>query len=253
MQLLSHRTLSQPLSTSSVLRNENVSDEPMRRNNDFRPRNQPSTTLYVGNIPYNAEVSEIRELFAPYGPIQDVRMGYRPDGTASGYAHIQFEKLDDSIAAYTSGAEEPLYIMGRNLRLDYAGQKSKHIEPNHKLYFFGFKGDEAELRKATREFESGIIGYYMLTDLATRKQSGTGFIEFTSVDRATEALERLDGTILSDGNKFSLNYARARQPRDNSGNQRGRRAGYAGDWGGGRRSQEFQQDRRGGPGQKALD
>lgn len=75
MQLLSHRTLSQPLSTSSVLRNENVSDEPMRRNNDFRPRNQPSTTLYVGNIPYNAEVSEIRELFAPYGPIQDVRMG----------------------------------------------------------------------------------------------------------------------------------------------------------------------------------
>jgi RNA recognition motif-containing protein len=184
---------------------------------------------------------------------------YRPDGTALGFAHIQFEKQDDAVAACDSAAKEPMYILGRNVRIDFASQKVKSPPPNNKLYFSQFYGDEEDLRKATREFESSIISYFMrklpqqachvafltslflflVKDVKSGQPTGTGFIEFMSVERATDALEQLGGMVLSDGKKFSLSYAKPRLVRNTDGNQRGRRAGFASDWGGSNRSNEY--------------
>jgi hypothetical protein len=87
--------------------------------------------------------------------------GYRQDGSSGGFAHVQFEKLDDAIAAYESAMEEPIFLMGRTIRLDYAGTKIAAAEPHNKLYFVDFRGNEEDLRKATREFESSIISFYL--------------------------------------------------------------------------------------------
>jgi len=223
-----------------VLRYE---DEPEGRigRSQWESRNQPADTLYVGNLPYNAEAEEIRELFQPYGRVVDVRIRYRDDGTNAGYAHVQFEKLDDAIAAHASATEEPLYFLGRNVRVDYSSARFTATEPNNKLYFTEFHGDEADLRKATREFASSISGFYQFKDTATGVFNGAGFIEFMSVERATEALRQLQGMVLDDGKRLVLRYALKRPRRRDDDGQRGRR----GDWGGSRQSELYQQNRRG--------
>jgi hypothetical protein len=74
---------------------------------------------------------------------------------------VQFDKVEDAIAAYESAVEEPMYIMDRDLRIDFApGRKPASVVPYHKLFFDGFPGTEAELRAATREFESSIISVF---------------------------------------------------------------------------------------------
>jgi len=83
------------------------------------------------------------------------------DGTASGFAHIEFEQLDGAVAAFESASEEPIYLLNRNLRVDYAGPKTTPIAPNNKLYFSEFHGDEVDLRRAAQEFESSIISFYL--------------------------------------------------------------------------------------------
>jgi len=243
MWLMLPRAVSRPLSTSSVLRYEDEPAAPSGLNERWVTRNPPSLSLYVGNIPFTAQENDLRELFHTFGEIKAIRVAYRMDGTASGFAHIEFAKQSEATAAMNSAAEEPIFLMGRTLRIDYAG-KGVEAQPSNRLYFHGFNGGEAEIRNAAREFESSIINFYLLKDPTSGQPTGTGFIEFMSIDRATEALERLNGTVLGDGQKLNLKYAKGRQPRRDS-NPRGQRPGYAGDWGGGRRSEEFQQDRRG--------
>jgi hypothetical protein len=82
------------------------------------------------------------------------------DGTASGFAHIEYEKQSDATATMNSAAEEPIFLLGRTLRIDYAG-KGQEAQPNNKLYFHGFNGGEAEIRTVAREFESSIISFYL--------------------------------------------------------------------------------------------
>ena len=45
----------------------------------------------------------------------------------------------------------------------------------------------------------------------------TGFVEFTSVEQATEALHALNGHEPEYGSKLNLSYARPRRPQQRSG------------------------------------
>jgi len=58
---------------------------------------------------------------------------------------------------------------------------------------------------------------------------GNGFIEFHTVEQATDALNELNGHEVEYGVKLNLNYARPKR------SQQGGRS-YGGDWGGGRKS-----------------
>ena len=77
-----------------------------------------------------------------------------------------------------------------------------------------------------------------MKDQNTGNLTGSGFIDFMSVEHATEALQQLDGTVLDNGQKLNLRFAKQSKPRVKTS-----RRGYGGDWGGGRRSEQF--DNRG--------
>ncbi|KAF8889134.1 hypothetical protein BD779DRAFT_420960 [Infundibulicybe gibba] len=239
--------MSRPLSTSLCLRDE---DEGYGRNRDvsFRQKNPPSQTLFVGNLPYNVEEAEVREKFEPYGAIRTIRIAYRPDGSARGFAHVEYVNRDDAISAMESAAEEPIYIMDRNARVDYAPPRAEIVhEPFHKLYFYDFRGDEAALRESVKEFERSVVSTYFLKHPQTGEQTGSGFIDFMSVERATEALEQLNGIQTESGSKLNLSYARPPKARGiESGREGGGRTSYGGDWGGSRRNTEYSGGRGGG-------
>ncbi|KAF9468370.1 hypothetical protein BDZ94DRAFT_1318032 [Collybia nuda] len=254
VQLVSRRptqafvAVSRPLSTSRIVRNDYETDNYARA----VPKKEPTDTLYLGNLPFSIEEQDIKEKFSVYGEIHSCRIALKPDGSTRGFAHIQFVNKEDAIAAFESVAEEPMYIMDRDVRVDYAPVRTRAVqEPYHKLFFQNFEGDETMLRNAAQEFESSILSVFFLKHAETGDLTGKGFIDFMTVSRATEALERLNGQRLSNGTSLNLSFAHPPRVRSDDGGQRGGpRSSYggSGDWGGGRRSTEYSGGGRGGRG-----
>ncbi|KAJ7250597.1 hypothetical protein C8J57DRAFT_1187956 [Mycena rebaudengoi] len=221
------------LSTSLVLRFEQPAST------TFVPRgaSPPGRVLFVGNMPFGAEESDIREKFEPFGPLRSVRIGMRPTGESRGFAHVEYLREEDAIAAFDSYTEEPLYMLDRNLRIDYAPARPTAANPpSHKLYFFDYRGNEEALRTVLKEFESSVQSTFFLRNQMSGELTGSGFIEFMSVERAGEAIKALNGLITPYG-PLNLEYAMQRKAVERSGEQPrgggGNRGGYGGRQGGG--------------------
>jgi hypothetical protein len=89
-----------------------------------------------------------------------------PDGQSKGYAHVDFVDKASAVQAYEAHAEQPLYIVGRGVRLDYAPTVSRaSLEPYHKLYVFDFPEDEEKLREQFSEFDTNILDVHMRTSI----------------------------------------------------------------------------------------
>ncbi|KAK2465554.1 hypothetical protein APHAL10511_002446 [Amanita phalloides] len=180
----------------------------------------PSKTLYVGNLPFSADASEIRDLFSPFGEMEDVRMGLMKDGKSKGYAHVDFAKLEDAIAAYESGQEEPFWVQNRTLLLDYAKgiKEQQSSRPFKVLYFKHFDGDAQTLRTAFKGHAHNIISIDFLAPREPGRSSNHGRITFRNEEQATAALEELNGKEVEEGLKMDLEYGhnnmkRRAQPR----------------------------------------
>jgi nucleolin len=176
-----------------------------------------------------------------FGEIKSVRPGIRPDGTSKGYAHIEFTELSAAAKVLEAHKQEPFFIGGRSVRLDYAPPPNRvATQPYHKLYIYDFPKDEASLRMAFKDFDETIMSVSLMKD-AAGKSTGAGFVEFGSIPQATDALEALNDREIEYGVKLNLSYARPRKPRDSGGrgygwdSQEGRNSGgYDGGRGGGR-------------------
>jgi cold-inducible RNA-binding protein len=75
----------------------------------------------------------------------------------------------------------------------------------------------------------------VITDRNSGRSKGFGFVEMTSDDEATQAIEKLNGTE-QDGRDIIVNEARPMEPREGGsrGGDRGGRGGYGGGRGGDR-------------------
>ena len=85
---------------------------------DSAPK-EPSATLFVGNISFNATQDIVTEYFQEYGTINAVRLPTdRDTGAPKGYGYVEFASIDEAKAAHAAlnGAD----IEGRPIRLDYA-------------------------------------------------------------------------------------------------------------------------------------
>ncbi|KAJ7055643.1 hypothetical protein C8F01DRAFT_994132 [Mycena amicta] len=172
-----------------------------------RAPNPPSPTLYVGNMPFGTDEADIRDKFAPFGEIRSIRLSIDPNGTFRGFCHIEFAREEDSVAAYESFAEEPLYMLDRNVKIDYAASRvTARNSPSSSLYFFDFRGDGLALRHALRAFDKDITRTYFLRSRVTGELTATGFVEFKSVEAATAAREKYNGSSTQFG-PLNLEYA----------------------------------------------
>ena len=82
----------------------------------------PLTKIYVGNIAYAAEENEIRDLFAPYGTIEDLAMATdKESGKFRGFAIVMMpekEEADKAIAGVDGHR-----LRGRRLVVNHAVKK----------------------------------------------------------------------------------------------------------------------------------
>ncbi|KIM89869.1 hypothetical protein PILCRDRAFT_84711 [Piloderma croceum F 1598] len=177
-----------------------------------RSYTEPNETVYLGNLPFSIGEHELTELLSDFGKIKAVRMGIRPDGGFKGFAHVEFADLASAIKAYEAHSDEPLYMVGRAIRLNYAPKReASDTPPYHKLYISDFPKDEQALRKAFASYVDKITDVHMLIDKATGDILNNGFIEFDSIESATEALNELNGRELEYGIKLNLAYARPKR------------------------------------------
>jgi cold-inducible RNA-binding protein len=83
-----------------------------------------SKKLFVGNIPFKATESEIRELFSPHGEISDIFIPLdRATSRPRGFAFVTYE--DDAAADAAAEALNGAELGGRNIAVDEARPAQK--------------------------------------------------------------------------------------------------------------------------------
>lgn len=80
--------------------------------------------LYVGNLPYTADEDQLREMFSPYGEIEELALIMdRETGRPKGFAFITFKAQQ---AAETALEQNGKNVGGRPLKVNIAVEKSSH-------------------------------------------------------------------------------------------------------------------------------
>ena len=86
-------------------------------------------TLYVGNLPYRANETAVRELFANYGQVESVRlMKDKHTGKRRGFGFVEMSAndLDKAIEALNDAE-----FQQRTLKVREAKERPERSEPNH--------------------------------------------------------------------------------------------------------------------------
>lgn len=85
--------------------------------------NQPSKTLFIGNISFEMSDKDLNDLFRDIRNVLDVRVAIdRRTGQPRGFAHADF--IDIASAEKAKGVLEQKEIYGRKLRVDFSGHSS---------------------------------------------------------------------------------------------------------------------------------
>ncbi len=78
-------------------------------------------SIYVGNLPFSATEDEVRDLFAEFGQVNEVRlMTDRETGRARGFGFVKMD-ADDALAAIK--ALNGKNLGGRDLRINEAEER----------------------------------------------------------------------------------------------------------------------------------
>jgi nucleolin len=80
----------------------------------------------VGNLPFDVEEDQLREVFAQAGTVDRIRFAMAEDGSFKGFAHVQFaDGASTDEAVKLAGTD----INGRAIRVDYAPPRNRDSTP----------------------------------------------------------------------------------------------------------------------------
>ncbi|RYC60627.1 hypothetical protein CHU98_g5580 [Xylaria longipes] len=90
-----------------------------------RSQSEPTNSLYIGNIPYEASDADLNAMFRRLENVRDVRVAVdRNTGWPRGFAHCDFVDVESAKKAYQFLSQETL--SGRQLRVDYAENRKSN-------------------------------------------------------------------------------------------------------------------------------
>jgi len=182
----------------------------------------------VGNLAWSTTTDDLRAIFEKFGKVTEIRVSEDNLGRPRGFAHITMESEAQATAAVKAVFDSPIFLNGRNVRCDFAsGMKTGGDTPSQSLLSWEFDGDENDLQRIFTKYARNITRIHVLRDRETWESKRMAFIDFTSVEIATEAREELSGMDMRDGAAFNLRFATPRSPagggfRDQAGGGRGR-------------------------------
>ena len=89
---------------------------------------QQNQKLYVGNLNFEANEDQVRELFGSYGEVQDVKIVMdRFTGRSRGFAFVRFDTADSAGKAKEALNGQP--FQGKTLVIDWARTEQREARP----------------------------------------------------------------------------------------------------------------------------
>ena len=111
------------ISGSSTKSSETAAEQPASENSSVDTK-----TIYVGNLPYRANESAIRELFEQYGNVQSVRLlKDRQTGKRRGFGFVEMEENGASKAIQSLNESE---FQQRTLKVREAKERPEKVQGN---------------------------------------------------------------------------------------------------------------------------
>ncbi|KAJ2042312.1 nuclear localization sequence binding protein, partial [Coemansia sp. S155-1] len=199
-------------------------------------------SVFVGNLPWSATNESMEEAFGSYGKVLSARIALDGStGRSRGFGYVDFADAESRDKAINGGSFD---MDGRDVRVDKAEKSSSskpargdanapsNSTPSATLFIgnMSFNTTEDSLREAFAECGT-VVSARIPTDRDTGRMKGFGYIEFDSVEAATEAL-KYNNTDL-DGRNIRLDYSTPRTGGGESGGRGGGRGGFRGGRGGG--------------------
>ncbi|CAI9096965.1 OLC1v1033239C3 [Oldenlandia corymbosa var. corymbosa] len=95
-----------------------------------QPQASGSKTLFVGNLSFNVQKSDVEDFFKNCGEVVDVRLATNQDGAFKGFGHVEFATAEAAQRALNelNGQE----LLGRGLRLDIAAERGSYTPQSGK-------------------------------------------------------------------------------------------------------------------------
>ncbi|KXN90396.1 Nucleolin 2 [Leucoagaricus sp. SymC.cos] len=190
-----------------------VLSEKTRRNKpgswtQLRPR-----VLFMGNLPFNVEEEEVRELFSSYGEITNIALHADDRGRYVGSGHIQFKLPEQAQRVLESGKEEPFVLSDRTLSLFFAKKLPRQFRDradvaNDTIHIANYPapGDERPLRELLKDYQDKILRVHFMSDAAGNFTPKT-FVAFRDVEVAKEVISFLR-TREIDGVRLGVYFAK---------------------------------------------
>ncbi|KAF8346624.1 hypothetical protein F5887DRAFT_88220 [Amanita rubescens] len=168
----------------------------------------PTKSLFVSNVPREAISEHLHEVFSPYGSIDRIYLFPARMGGHKGCGRVDFNKLEDAIAAYESAEVEPFYMMSRTLFVDYS-RKHPIAPKNHTLFFRDFLGKKEDLLTVLEQYKDDIEQISFLPPFKDGQIWDRGHIVFKreGADIAEEVLNKFNGQMTHIGCPLHLEYA----------------------------------------------
>ncbi|KAK1914829.1 hypothetical protein P3342_010818 [Pyrenophora teres f. teres] len=217
--------------------------------------------LFVGNMSWNIDEDWLRREFEGFGEIVGCRViTDRETGRAKGtfittcssgtltnlhrFGYVEFANAADAAKAQKEMHEYELD--GRQLNVDFSTPRAKpdanggarankygdkRSPPSNTLFLgnVSFECSNESIQEVFAEYGS-ITRVSLPTDRDTGALKGFGYVDFSSQQEATAALEALNGQDIG-GRAIRIDYA---TPREDNGGGGGRGGGFGGGRGGGR-------------------
>eukprot|EP00667_Euglena_gracilis_P016666 EG_transcript_17468 len=162
--------------------------------NRFTPyvkKGGPTTSVKLQPVPEGIGEPEIREVFAPFGEIQSVRI---MPGTPN-YAYVNYTTTSAAAGAIALNSIE---MAGTKVLVNPGRPKYPDASDSIGLFNVPYSTTQEEIEKLVTQ-HAGFKKLKMILKPGTTEFRGFCFVEFESVDNAIAALEALQGTWI--GNK----------------------------------------------------
>uniref|UniRef100_A0A8C7GVZ6 Spliceosome associated factor 3, U4/U6 recycling protein n=1 Tax=Oncorhynchus kisutch TaxID=8019 RepID=A0A8C7GVZ6_ONCKI len=183
-------------------------------------------SVFISNLAFTMEDPEkrLKKLFEPCGPVQSVRPVYAAKGFR-GYCYVQFEGKASVVEALKMDRQEvegrPMFVspcVDKNKNPDFKVFKYNTNLEKHKIFISGlpFSCTKEQLEELCKVH--GTIKDIRLVTNRSGKPKGLAYVEFGDEAQASQAVLKLDGTVLQE---HTLSVAISNPPRRNTADKPG--------------------------------
>lgn len=189
------------------------------------PTNEPSDTVFVGNLAFDVSEEILRNAFSAMGTIVSVRVVFdRETNRSKGFGYVQFDSVEAAKAAMSLSGQE---IGGRNIRCDFAASARRErpegaapraprasppagtSAPSATLFVGNLPYDVTEdSLKGAFSRMARVKGARLVLDRETGRAKGFGYVEFFDLEGAAQGL-KMNGQQLG-GRSVRVDYAQTR-------------------------------------------